>query len=149
MKVQQRTDHDTSGFIIRSGPALNIADGVFKQDGGRSLDLEKFTLLSKIAVGQEWRAFVDEAATDGTAIPLGVYVGATIAAADIVVGDVANISVLVFDAWFDESKLIIENSKTLETVIGAGTIHARTVRDYLRSVSLIPFGTSTSSGGEN
>lgn len=146
---QTRTDHDTSDFIIRSGPALNVADAVFKQDGGRSIDLEPFTLLGRLASGQEYRAYVDEAATDGTAIPAGIYIGPTIPAADIVAGDVENLDVLVYGAWFDESRLIIENSKTLETIIDVGTIQARTVRDYLHYRGLIPFETSTSSGGEN
>ena len=147
--VQDRADHDTSDFIIRSLPALHVTDAVFKQDGGRSLDFATYTLLGKLASGQEYRAYVDETAVDGTAIPAGIYVGPTIAAADIVAGDVAGIHVLVFGAWFDANRLIIENSKTLETIIGTGTIHAKTVRDYLFYRGLIPFPTSTSSGGEN
>ena len=146
---QLRSDHDSSDFIIRSSPALNITDAVFKQDGGRSIDLEPLTLLGRLAAGQEYRAYVDEAATDGTAIPAGIYIGPVIPAADIVAGDVENIDVLIYGAWFDESRLIIENAKTLETIIGTASIHAKTVRDYLHYRGLIPMPTSTSSGGEN
>lgn len=147
--VQGRGDHDSADFVIRSGPAINITDAIFKQDGGRSTDLEPFTLLSRIAAGQEWRAFVDEGAVDGTAIPQGIYTGPAIPAADIVAGDVPDLCVLIADAWFDENRLIIENSKTLETVITIGTTDLKTVRDHLRTIGLIPFETSTSSGGEN
>lgn len=147
--VQRRGDNDTADFIIRSGPALNITDAIFKQDGGRSTDLETYTLLSRMAVEQKWRVFVDEGAIDGTAIPQAIYIGPTIPAADIVAGDVSNLCILIADAWFDENRLIIENSKTLETVITIGTTDLRTVRDHLRTIGLIPFETTTSSGGEN
>lgn len=147
--VQRRRDNDTADFIIRSGPALNITDAIFKQDGGRSTDLETFTLLSRMAVEQKWRAFVDEGAIDGTAIPQGIYIGPTIPAADIVDGDVEELCVLIADAEFDESRLIIENSKTLETVITVGTTDLKTVRDHLKTIGLIPRPTSTSSSGEN
>lgn len=147
--VQKQQDNDTSDFIIFSLPALNITDAIFLQDGGRSVDLEPFTLLAKQASSGKWRAYADEAATDGTAIPQAIYLGPAIASADIVAGDVFDIPILVAGAWFDENRLIIENSKTLETIHATGTIHARTNRDILRTLYLIPRPTSTSSGGEN
>ena len=147
--VQSRADNDSTDFIIRSGPALYIADATYLEDGGRSIDLASRTLMAKRASSQKWRSFVNEAATNGEAIPAGIYVGPTIPAADIAAGDVKNLEILLFGAWFDASRLIIENAKTLETVIGTGTIHAKTVRDYLFYRALIPLGTSTSSGGEN
>ena len=146
--VQNRGDNDTTDFIIRSSPALNVADAVLKQDGGRSIDLEPYTLFAKIADDQKYTPYINNLAVDGTAIPAGIYIGPTIAAADIVAGDIPNISVLVLGAWFDESKLIME-AKTLDAKIGAGTVHVKTVRDYLYYRGLIPMPTSTSSGGEN
>jgi hypothetical protein len=146
---QVRNDHDTADFIIRSGPALHLADAVFRGDGGRSIDLETFTLLSQYEDNQDYTSFVNEAAADGTAIPAGIYMGPTITAADIASSDIANLDVLIFGAWFDESRLVIENAKTLETIIGTGTIHAKTVRAYLHYRGLIPMPTSTSSGTEN
>jgi hypothetical protein len=147
LPVQSRTDHDVSDFIIRSSPALYLTNAVFRGDGGRSIDLETYTLLSQYENNQDYTSFVNETAADGTAIPAAIYVGPTITAAEIAASDIANLHVLIFGAWFDESKLVIENAKTLETIIGTGTIHAKTVRAYLHYRGLIPMPTSTSSGG--
>jgi hypothetical protein len=147
--VQGRTDLSNAQFVRSSLPGYTETKGVYLTDGGRSIDLEPYTLLAKRASSGKYRAFVNEAATNGEAIPAGIYFGPTIAAADIVAGDVPNLVVITAGIKFDEGLLVIENAKTLETVIGTGTIHARTVRDYLRSYMLIPVPTLQHSGGEN
>lgn len=148
--VQHRTDLDTRDFILSAERALYI-QGTYLEDGARSIDLEPNTLLAKRATSQKWRAFVNEAATNGEAIPAGIYTGPPILAADIVAGDVENLPILIagFPVELDEEMLIIENAKTLETVIGTGTIWVRIVRDYLRNLGLIPRLTTQSSGGQN
>jgi hypothetical protein len=148
--VQHRADLDTRDFILSAERALYI-QGTYLEDGGRSIDLEPNTLLAKRASSQKWRAFVNEAATNGEAIPAGIYAGPTILAADIVAGDVDNLAILIaaFPVEFDEDMLIIENAKTLETVITVGTTDLRVVRDYLRNLGLIPRLTTQASGGQN
>ena len=147
--VQGRTDLSNAQFVRFSMPGYTEVKAILLTDSERSVDLEPLTLLAKVAATGKYTPFINEAATDGTAIPAGIYFGPTISAADIVAGDVENIPVITAGIKFDGGMLVIENSKTLDTVIGAGTIHARTVRDYLRSYMLIPVPTIQHSGGEN
>jgi hypothetical protein len=151
LPVQARADLDTSGFIISANLAIYLHKATIAQDAGRSIDLVPYTLFTKVAASNKWRSFVTETATNGTAIPQGIYVGPTVLQADIVDGDVENAIILRggFPVEFDEEKLIIENSKLLETVIDPGTIHARTIRDYLFGIGLIARLTTRSSRGEN
>jgi hypothetical protein len=94
--------------------------------------------------------FTDETATDGDAIPQGIYVGPDIPAADLVAGDVVDNQILVGAALFDVNQLVIENSKTLNTVInatgGADNINIKTVRDYLADKGLFAEDTTDISG---
>ena len=69
--------------------------------------------------------------------------------ADIAAGDVADVPIVIFGALFDDEKLIIENSKTLDTVIATGTVQAQTVADALIKRSLIPQSTISGSSPEN
>jgi hypothetical protein len=54
----------------------------------------------------------------------------TIAAADIVAGNVTGVKIMVTGLILDEGQLVIENSKTLATVITSETM---TVRSFLRT----------------
>ena len=134
MAVQNSTNNSTVPFV-RSGISYSKEDQVLLQDAGRSADLAPFTLLAKVAASGKWVPFTDETATDGTAIPSAVYLGDTIAQADIVAGDVTGFGpILVGGACtVDDGQLVIENSKTLGTVIGATSVNARTVNDELRN----------------
>lgn len=118
--------------LIQGGLAAKKDGGTLLQDAGRSTILARNTLLAKVAASQKWVPFTDETATDGTAIPQGVYLGPDIPAADIVAGDVENIEVLEgLAVQVDQNKIVIENSKTLTTVITVGTTDLRTVEDHL------------------
>lgn len=147
--VQSRSDMSNVQFVRYTMPGYAEIKGIYLQDGARSIDLAPLTLLAKRASSQKWRAFVNEAATNGEAIPQGIYFGPTIPAADIVAGDIPNIPVLTAGIKFDEGLLVIENAKTLDTVITVGTNDLRTVRDYLRSYMLIAVPTLQHSGKEN
>jgi hypothetical protein len=85
----------------------------------------------------------------GTDIPQGIYMGDEVAAADLVAGDVVDAPILIFGAVFDEDKLVLENSLDLDDVVGAGNPGAKTIRDILRTVDLIPKTTRTTSLPEN
>ena len=75
--VQARVEVDTREFI-RSGRAKAFHKETLAQDGGRSGDLQTFTLLAKIVASGKWKAFDNVADTDGGAIPQGIYLGAPI-----------------------------------------------------------------------
>jgi hypothetical protein len=129
--VQVQTDN-TIKDLVRFGHAAVKQGQTLKQDAGRSAILVWGTLMAKVSATQKWIPFTNEASTDGTAIPQGIYVGDDIAVADIVAGDVEDLEILV-GAWviIDQNLLTIENSKALTTVITVGTTDKRTVEDHL------------------
>jgi hypothetical protein len=135
--VQLRYDAEISRFIVDGKPMIDHL-ATLAQHAGRSGDIEPYTLVSKIAATGKWQVFNNEAAGDGTAIPQGIYVGPTVAEADIQAGDVENFPVLLRDAHFREAWLVIENAKTLDTIITVGTTDLRVVRDHLMGLNLIP-----------
>lgn len=129
--VQVQTDNEVKD-LIRFGHAAIKQGQTLKQDAGRSGDLVWGTLMAKVSATQKWIPFTNEASTDGTAIPQGVYLGDDIAEADIIAGDVEDLQILV-GAWviLDQNLITIENTKTLATVITVGTTDKRTVEDHL------------------
>jgi hypothetical protein len=145
MVVQNRQDNTYAPFII-GGEAVADDDGVITQDAGRTTVLAKYTLLSRTPADKKWIPFTDETAVDGTQLPIGVLISDDIAAADIVAGDVGNHIILRSKAIFDRGQLVIENSKTLDTVITSETM---TVSDWLISVGLVPEYTTNISELEN
>lgn len=72
-------------------------------------------------------------ALDGSASVAGIYAGESIAAADIVAGDVVDRAMIVGGALtFDSSQLVIEGSLTLDTVLPSG----KTIRDELAALGM-------------
>ncbi len=140
MNVQASQDNSSVPFIRFAKPAVIDELAVLSQDAGRTTVLASKTLMAKIAATQKWEPFTDETATDGTAIPQGIYVGPDITAAALVAGDITDNQILVGAALIDKNQLVIENSKTLDTVINAtgaaDNINIKTVRDYLADKGL-------------
>lgn len=153
MAVQVRGDLDTRNFILKTYPATRRDQATIAQDAGRTTTLEPFTLMAKVSATQKWVPFTSETAVDGSAIPQGIYLGEQILAATLVAGDVEDVPILENGADFDEALLIIENSKTLDTVIAtsdATNVYSKkTVRDYLADKMLIAVDTISISEKEN
>jgi len=147
MSVQSTINNKVLAFIL-TGLGISRVDAVLLQDAGRTVDLVFGTLMAKVAASQKWVPFTDETATDGTARPQGIFIGGDIAFADLVAGDVLDSSILVGDAVIDINQLIIENSKTLDTIIGA-LVEQRTVRDELAFRGIFAEDTVTISNFEN
>ena len=148
MAVQTSINNAILAFIL-GGLALSRSDQILLTDAGRTTDLLFGTLLAKVAATQKWVPFISETATDGTASPQGIYIGPDIASADIVAGDIADLAVLVGDAVVDVNQVVIENSKTLDTIIGVTSVNARTVRDQLAFRGIFAEDTVNISGFEN
>lgn len=150
MAIQVRVDNDTRPFIL-NGVGASVMDGVMLQDAGRGTTaLTRYTLLAKVAATGKWVPFTDETATDGTAIPQGVYMGDDIAGADLVAGDVVDLPILVGAGVFvDKNLLVIENSKLLTTVITVGTTDLRTVADHMANRGIFMEDSIEISGYEN
>jgi hypothetical protein len=135
MTVQSRTNNENIPFI--RGGNLYDEDTTIAQDAGRTAILYFGTVMAKVAATGLWTPFIDETALDGTAIPQGVYTGPNIAAADLVAGNVLNSKIITGGRGvIDADQLVLENSKTLSTVITVGTTDLRTVKDHLEDVGI-------------
>lgn len=141
MSVQVFNQNSTVPFVRFPFPGIVKSNQVLLQDAGRVDPLVQFTLMSQVTATGKWVPFTDETATNGSAIPRGIYIGDDITAAAIAAGDVVDIVVLTGYAIFDKNQLVIENAKTLSTVInatgGADNITVLTVEDYLSMFGLI------------
>lgn len=153
MAQQVRQNNTNAPNILYSGIALTEHDAVLEQDAARATVLGYGTLMAKVAASQKWVPFTDETAVDGSAVPLGIYVGEDVTAAALVAGDVTDAAILVGgQALVDEEQLIIENSKTLATLISAlaaAPLWIVSVRDVLRMVGIFVESTIATSGFEN
>ncbi len=134
--VQVQTDNLITD-LIRGGTAALKQGQTLLTDAGRSGDLVHNTLMAKRSADAKWIPFTNEASTDGTAIPQGVYVGPDIAEALIKAGDVEDLQILVgSNVAIDQNLLTIENAKTLATIITVGTTDKRSVEDHLAEIGI-------------
>ena len=148
MTVQVRLENTVVPFVLFGSPLAEL-DAIIAQDAGRSIPLAPNTVMTKIAASQKWVSLEDVTAVDGTAIPYGIYVGSAIPAADIVAGDIADAQIIVGSGiTVDASQLVLENSYTLATIIGAGLTQA-TIGDYLANVGIYSEGTVAITEQEN
>jgi len=137
MNVQARADITNRAFILAGKPISLVKESeTFLQDAGRSGDIEAYTLVSYNPTSKKWVVFEDETATDGTQIPAGVVLQAITEAA-IKAGDVVNIPVLIGDAIIAEDLLVIESSKTLDTIINVPTNLNKSVEQMLRMIGIV------------
>jgi hypothetical protein len=136
MAVQVKTDLENKPFILAK-MGLTKSAQVLKQDAGRTTDLAFGTLMAFETAIEKWVPFTDETATDGTAHPSGIIMQ-TIPTADIVAGDVSDITILVGDAIIDSAQLVIENSKTLATTVNVPAGLNKSVEQLLRWLGIYP-----------
>jgi hypothetical protein len=148
MTVQARLDISNIPFL-RAGPALMIDDAVIAQDAGRSGDMVPYTLLAYNPTTQKWVPFTDETAVDGTQYPKGILVNRTLEEADIQAGDISNVGVYVGRMIVDEDQLVIENSKTLDTIVNIPAGYNTSVKDLLKQIDIYTEATIDVDGFEN
>lgn len=151
MQVQVQNNNSNIPFIrdgIRYTEQATLA-----QDAGRSAVLAFGTVMAKVAATQKWVPFTSETATDGTSTPTGIFIGADVTAAALVAGDVLDAPILVGGACLvDNGQVVIENSKTLATVLTTGTttvIQIITVKDALAQVGIFVSDTVDITSFEN
>ena len=116
MAMQNQLDLSSRPFIIYNYPS-NRKKGTIKQNATRATVLKQYTVLGKIAATGLYVPLTSATATDGSAIPAGIYIGEDIAAATLVAGNVTDCPILTSGARFDAGQLVIENSLTLNTVV--------------------------------
>lgn len=150
MAVQSRLDNTTEKLILSGNTLVREAETLF-QDAGRAVPLVKYTLMAQIAVTKKWVPFQNESSIDGSAIVKGLFMGDDIAAADLVAGDVVDQPIIIggAGATIDVDLIVIENSKTLDTVVGAGSIETHRVEDDLNEIGIFVEDTTAISDFEN
>jgi hypothetical protein len=143
MAMQSRADHVIEPFLL-DGPVKFLDTQTLLQDAGRATDMVVYTLMSQVPTTGKWVPFTDETAVDGTEKPQGILVSPAATAA-LVAGDVTDVQIYK-KCTFNREQLVIENSKTLATVIGTLNM---TVEAWLISIGLIPESTIQISSLEN
>jgi len=134
MAVQNRRDLTTEQLILGGESLVMNAD--IAQDAQRATVLLTNTVMAKIAATGLWKPWVNVAGVDGSAIPRGIYVGDDIAAADLVDGNIEDAPIIMADCIVNENLVVCDDDTlTLDSVIGAGTIYAAIGRDVLEDVS--------------
>ena len=134
MAVQNRGDLTTEQLILSGESLVMNADIV--QNAQRATVLLTNTVMAKIAATGLWTPWVNVAGVDGSAIPRGIYVGDDIAAADLVDGNIADAPIIMADCIVNENLVVCDDDTlTLDSVIGAGTIYVAIGRDVLEDVS--------------
>ena len=134
MAVQRKTDLSNKPFILTLMALIKGAE-VVVQDAGRSGDMLINTLMVKDPATGKWTSFTDETGTDGTQFPRGIL-RRELTEAEIKAGDVSDVPILVGDAVVDSAHLVIENSKTLATVINVPVNINVTVEDFLAQLGI-------------
>jgi hypothetical protein len=149
MVVEARLNISNIPFIRQGLPMALIKDNeTFIQDAGRSGDLVAHTVVAYNPTTTKWVPFTDETATNGQQYPRGIILD-TLTEAAIKAGDVTGVRVLVGDAVVDEDNLVIENSKTLATIINVPTNYNSTVEDELRKINIFMQNTVDVASFEN
>jgi len=135
MAVQNRADLSNLQLILSGTPYVKD-NGTLLTDGARSTVLKTNTVMGQILASKKWVPLTNVAATDGSAIAKGIYVGDDIAAASLVAGDVVNCPILVGGCCtVDSQMLVFENSLTLDTSCGS-TVTLRRIEDDLARIGI-------------
>ena len=134
MGVEARSDITNVAFILEGSGAYRDPQTIL-QDAGRSGDIVAQTLMAYNPTSKKWVPFTDETATDGTQFPRGILLD-TITEAAIVAGDV-EAPILVRGEIVDKTGLVIENSKTLDTIINEPLNLNTSVQDFLAMVGIL------------
>ncbi len=110
-----RVDYLSGTSIATWGTPVVGTDGVGLADK---------TVMSQNPSTRVWQALTNVSATDGTELPTGIYEGDAITSATFEAGSVTGRSITV-KLTFDEDQLVLQNSLTLDSVIGSITKNMR------------------------
>lgn len=142
MSVQSRTDQKNFAIVISGEPKVKDNETLLQDAGRGTTALKAGTVMAKVAATGKWKPFINEAATDGSAIASGILLGDDVTGASLVAGDVTGAVILVGGpCTVDAQLLTIENSKSLATVRAGTTVYATTVEDDLMTKGIFVEGT--------
>lgn len=134
-----------SKLTINTTPWDLGGDGIFKddriieQDAGRgAADMVFLTVMVRDATTEKLLPMTILTSVTTESLPVGLLMQ-TVAAADIVAGDVADVDLLVGgDKMIDEDMIVLENSLTLESLITVPVGAQRTIRTALMEIGIFP-----------
>ena len=137
MAYQASLNQSNFPFIL-SGRSFVKDSEVLLQDAGRTTVLAFGTVMAQVAATRKWVPLTDVTATTGAATARGIYVGEPVASADLVAGDVTGAAILVGGDGItvDTQQVVLENSLTLNTVVGATSVNARLIADDLANIGI-------------
>ena len=120
--------------LIKSGNSFVMSQTI-RQDAGRVVPLQKWTVMAQIAASGNWVPWTNVAAVDGSQIPQGIYMGADILAADLVDGNIEGCPILVGgNCTVDENRIVLDQGiLDIDDTVPALTIRGRAL---LRTVGI-------------
>lgn len=133
----QATRNNTTVPFVRDGEPFEKDNEVVATDGGRTGDMVPYTLMAQNPSTLKWVPFTDNTAADGTQWPRGILM-INLTEAQIKAADVVDVPVIVGGRGLvvDKEQLVIENKKTLATVINVPANTNKTVETCLREIGI-------------
>jgi len=146
---QVATNNDVRSFY-QEGTPFEESNETILTDAGRTTVLAAFTLMAYNPTSKKWVPYTDETATDGTAYPAGFTIQ-SYTAAEIAAADVVDVPIIVGGRGLviDKNRLVIENSKTLDTIINVPTNMNTTVEQALRRIGIFVAASSNANAYQN
>ena len=145
MGVQVRTNNDTR-ILLRSGGSI-YKNGTIAQDAARTTVLKFGTVMAYNVVNLNWVPWISVVATQGEAIPRGIYVGEEITAADLVAGDIENSAIVTGGSILEvDDDLIVYDDGTLTAATVVGVSNGEML---LREIGIFLVGTTDNTELEN
>ena len=146
MEVEARLNISTNK-LVKGGEMFAESGLVVEQDAARgTADMLINTVMVMDPSTEKYQPLTSLVATDGTSIPVAIL-AQTIAAADIVAGDVPDVAMYVGGAAVvDVDMLVLENSLTLDNVL---TDLDKTIKQALRDIGIFTAPTIAIGGYEN
>jgi len=134
MAVQTKLNNTSMPFILE-GQSF-VKTGTIVKDAARTTVLKQFTVLAKVASSRKYTPYVSATQTTGASMPLAIYLGPDIAAADLVAGDVEDLDILVGGGCTVDENQVVFDDDTLsaDTVVNAAAANpymVMTARDCL------------------
>jgi len=118
MSVQDRRDISNHKFIL-SGESL-VRNQIIRQDVARTEPLLKNTVMALVYATLTWIPFTELANVDGSSLPIGIYLGDNILAADLVDGNIEDCSILIGGCCTVDGERVVwdQDLQTKDSLIG-------------------------------
>ncbi len=152
MAVQTKLNNTSMPFILE-GQSF-VKTGTIVKDAARTTVLKQFTVLAKVASSRKYTPYVSATQTTGASMPLAIYLGPDIAAADLVADDVDDLDILVGGGCTVDENQVVFDDDTLsaDTVVNAAAANpymVMTARDCLAMFGIFMQDTTDISEFEN